>query len=209
MADAAAAAAWPKPPRYYLEPRREPPAPPPAGAGFRMFGVQRPPLGALPPLPPLEDQVHTASNDEEAIAELRRLNKVLLARFVDLLRTMQAAPTQTIAKVGEIRNLMLNLQHLLNSLRGFEAREELISIVQAQVDAKRELVDALRKSCEECKSSSTLDAMEIEQPDAAVPQQALPGPSGSSSSSSSAPPGASSTNDAARKVLELLAGGTG
>ena len=149
-----AGSAWPKPPRYYLEPRRAPPAPP--TDAFNMFGVTRPPLGGLPPLPPLENQVHTATNDAQAISEVRRLNKVLLASFVELLAIMQSAPTQCVAKVGEIRNLMLNMQHLLNSLRAFQAREELIALVQAQVDAKQRLIDEIRESCEECRNADAL-----------------------------------------------------
>ena len=39
------------------------------------------------------------------------------------------------------------MQHILNSLRPFEAREELIAEARAQVDAKRRLLAELRDAC--------------------------------------------------------------
>ena len=46
--------------------------------------------------------------------------------------------------VADIRTLLLNMQHLINSFRPYQARAELIAAVQAQVDAKQRLLDGLR-----------------------------------------------------------------
>ena len=158
-----AGAVWPDPPKYWKDPLRAPPKPP--DGPFQMFGVQRPAIGSVPPLPPLEEQLYSAANEREALVELRRLNKLLLTSFLDLLRAMQETPTQCSAKVAQIRTLLLNIQHLLNSLRPFQAREELISTLQAQLDAKQELVDELRSGIEAAATSVELD--DSQEPDSA------------------------------------------
>ena len=95
------ASTWPDPPKHYLEKRRRPP-PPPDGE-FEMFGIKRRQVETgIPEAPPLEEQVHTASTEAEALAELQRLNTATLAKFRELLRTMQETPTQCGAK-GERR----------------------------------------------------------------------------------------------------------
>jgi hypothetical protein len=49
-----------------------------------------------------------------------------------------------------MRNLLLNIQHLLNSFRPYQAREELISELQGQLDDKRGLIELLRSQCDKC-----------------------------------------------------------
>ena len=45
--------------------------------------------------------------------------------------------------VERIKVLLLNTHHLLNSFRVNHAREELIASVQAQLDAKQQLLDEI------------------------------------------------------------------
>ena len=54
-----------------------------------------------------------------------------------------------VCAVEQIRTLLINMQHLINTFRAYQAREDLISIMQAQVDAKRKLVDQLQRRCAE------------------------------------------------------------
>lgn len=42
------------------------------------------------------------------------------------------------------------MQHLINSLRPYRAREDLIDIAQAQIDSKKKLVQELREACSGC-----------------------------------------------------------
>ena len=51
--------------------------------------------------------------------------------------------------VTDLRTLFLNFQHLLNTFRPHEAREELIGIVTQQTAAKRELIDQLDAACKD------------------------------------------------------------
>ena len=114
-----------------------------------MYGRKMPAIGKLPPTEPLEGQLYSASPDDVAvISELRRLNRDTLSAYLALLHKMQEAPTAAGAEFAQVRTLLLNVQHLLNSLRPFEAREELIAAVQAQVDGKRRLIEELRSACE-------------------------------------------------------------
>ena len=59
--------------------------------------------------------------------------------------------------VADIRTLLLNMQHLINAFRPFQAREELIAAVQAQVDSKQRLLDGLRDACDEAARLSVVD----------------------------------------------------
>ncbi len=45
--------------------------------------------------------------------------------------------------MADLRTLFLNFEHLLNTFRPHEAREELIAIVKQQAEAKRQLADEL------------------------------------------------------------------
>ena len=85
--------------------------------------------------------------------------------------------------------LLLNTHHLLNSFRVNHAREELIASVQAQLDAKQQLLDELEAACAEAHWETEAEApAQQEQPEAAnsaeseqhasmtpeAPQQAAP-----------------------------------
>ena len=67
--------------------------------------------------------------------------------------------------MAKVRTLLLNMQHLLNSLRPYQAREELIASVQVQVDAKEELIDSLKRRVAACASAAD---GELDSADAAV-----------------------------------------
>ena len=145
---AAASSIWPEPPAYYRNPKkRKPPRPPPDGAEVQMYGRKMPAIGKLPPTEPLEGQLYSASPDDVAvISELRRLNRDTLSAYLALLHKMQEAPTAAGAEFAQVRTLLLNVQHLLNSLRPYQAREELIATMRAQLDAKQALIDELRSA---------------------------------------------------------------
>ena len=164
MAAEQAAAAWPAPPPFQS---RDPPAP--VDGEFTMFGVAR--TTGPPVAPQLEEQVYSDAT-EQRCDELRRLNRSLLQSFLQLTQLMARSPSQCSDKgvpprhprteiaggtavlrphacapyacaVADLRTLFLNFEHLLNTFRPHEAREELIAIVKQQAEAKRQLADEL------------------------------------------------------------------
>jgi hypothetical protein len=110
-----------------------------------MYGIARAPLGETPTAAPLEKQLYELGSDDPC-GELRKLNHTLLSTFLALLQTAQDTPSQCHVRVDEMRHLMLNMQHLINTFRPYQAREELISVAQAQVDAKRAVKEAEEKT---------------------------------------------------------------
>ena len=108
-------AAWPAPPAYYRGGPREAPAP--VKGEFSMFGVTRNSEPQPPPAP--EHQMYDTNCNP--YSELRRLNNLLLSTFVSLVDVMAENPSHADVKVGELRQLLLNFQHLLNSLRPAQA----------------------------------------------------------------------------------------
>ena len=139
MSPDAAAASWPAPPIYYRQPRRPPPPPPTAAQQITLYGVAQPALGTPPPPPELEQQVYPAGT-ADVCGELRKLNRSLLNSFVELLQVAQDAPTQSDQKLGDIRALLLNLMHLANSLRPYQAREDLIGEMERRLAERAALI---------------------------------------------------------------------
>ena len=151
MAASGAASSWPAPPAFS---QRTPPAP--VEGEYSMFGVTR--TTAPAEAPPLDEQVY--SDTAERCAELRKLNRSLLEGFLQLLQLMADSPAQCCDKVADLRTLFLNFQHLLNTFRPHEAREELIATVRQQVAAKQALIDELDAACtsalEEARAAASL-----------------------------------------------------
>lgn len=85
----ASGAAWPAPPSFA---QREPPAP--VEGEFSMFGVIR--TMAPPEAPRLEEQVYDESADR--CEELRRLNRAMLQRFLQLVQLMHDSPSHCLDK---------------------------------------------------------------------------------------------------------------
>jgi len=108
-----------------------------------MYGVCR--SSEAPEPQSLEEQLYDPTANP--CAELRKLNRSLLRSFLQLLSVMVSSPNDAQAKVADIRTLLLNMQHLINTFRPFEAREQLLSILQEQVDAKRRLISEIEEAC--------------------------------------------------------------
>lgn len=84
------------------------------------------------------------------------MNKTLIVPFFSFTcHRRRAPPTLCDCAVAKLRTLLLNMQHLLNSLRPYQAREELIATMTAQVDAKQQLIDELRSAAAACATCGT------------------------------------------------------
>jgi hypothetical protein len=69
--------------------------------------------------------------------ELRRLNRMLLFSFLDLLEVLVHTPKDFQRKVDEIELILVNMHHLLNYYRPHQARANLATLLEEQIQARR------------------------------------------------------------------------
>jgi hypothetical protein len=76
--------------------------------------------------------------------------------------------------VADLRTLFLNFEHLLNTFRPHEAREELIAIVKQQAEAKRQLADELDAARAEAAAGAAAMAAAADAPEAGETRDEAP-----------------------------------
>ena len=116
--------------------------------------------------------------------------------------SLSPTPLRCVTAVAEIRTLFLNLQYLLNMLRPYQAREELIGLVEGQIEEKRRLIKELEGACDACKSVA--EEKEGEEGVAAAAAASTEGAAQASSSISTL--SESAPQKQARETLEKLVG---
>ena len=78
--------------------------------------------------------------------ELKKLNVSLLFNFMELVETLVKNPNEADRKVECIRNVMINMHHLLNSYRPHQARQTLITMLRDQISDKKKQLASLDES---------------------------------------------------------------
>ncbi|CAK5059424.1 unnamed protein product [Meloidogyne enterolobii] len=108
--------------------------PPPVPTKFEVFGETFDLEGAL--LPSLTDtgcqQLYSASGNWRS--ELLKLNRSLIAAFLDLIEILIKCPDneERIEKIETIRTLFINIHHLINEYRPVQARDTLRQLIKHQ-----------------------------------------------------------------------------
>lgn len=71
------------------------------------------------------------------IIELHKLLDSLLLNFLELLGTMSIEPSKFYTKIEDLKLLVINMNHLLNTYRPHQTRESLIMLLKKQIEAKQ------------------------------------------------------------------------
>lgn len=157
---------FPLPPRQYIVPFAQhdaaPPAPPPPPqpeSSYAMFGRV---YATTDRLPGLAEAGRVCLYDDAAppTAELRRLNGRLLALFYALLATLATPGAGHAPVVSRIEDVLINMHHLLNTLRPAQAAADLGGILGEQEEKRRaaavQLAEASKLAEEEIAGAAKL-----------------------------------------------------
>ncbi|KAI1760031.1 MED7-domain-containing protein [Hypoxylon sp. FL1150] len=90
-----------------------------------------------------EDRDRDGKHFDRALI-LKRLAKSLLLNFLELMGLLAINPGAAEGKVNDMRDMLINFHHLINEYRPHQARESLISMMQAQLDRTRAETNAIR-----------------------------------------------------------------
>ena len=97
-------------------------------------------------------------------AELIRLNRDILERFIALVGDLVATPSACDRRVEELSLLFNNVHHLLNAIRPSQARAALEHVLEEQAKQKRTQLENLRRDRE--RAENAVDAPPRELADA-------------------------------------------
>ncbi|KXJ88567.1 MED7 protein-domain-containing protein [Microdochium bolleyi] len=133
----------------------QPPAEP-ADGRWRVFGANYQLADELPSLdgteirrlvPNQEERDQDGKHFDRALV-MKRLAKSLLLNFLELTGVLSINPAEANDKILDLRDLFYNFHHLINEYRPHQARESLISMMQATLDRTRAETNAIRDAKE-------------------------------------------------------------
>lgn len=145
--------------------------PPEPQASYRCFGSMWNEQDKLPSLSEvgikqLYNNLGTNDNDIQAshqdrIWELKKLLKSLLINFLQLIDIMSKAPEEFLAKVEDIRVILINMHHLINEYRPHQSRESLILMIEEQIEQKKLEAERIKTESEAVKDRIVAMAKEF------------------------------------------------
>ncbi|KAA6382266.1 MAG: hypothetical protein EZS28_022207 [Streblomastix strix] len=147
-----AASALPQPPPWYslFDSNSDFPSPPniPAsGDTFNTFGMI---VSTVRKLPTLEEQgikrLFVSEELSEIPNELRRLNKLLLCTFMQILDNVSKPQEETQQLTERLDTTFKNIHYLLNSCREAQARQDIVQMLQTQLVIRQQLADQLKRT---------------------------------------------------------------
>ncbi|KAK8815895.1 hypothetical protein WA538_005016, partial [Blastocystis sp. DL] len=149
-----------KPPIYYKDfdsPSFVPSPPPPMKGDFWSFGVVR---NINSPLPdyvnrqwePLYDKSKYAENGPQKADDIKDLLHRLMRVCIQFLKNIDKEGEDVIqTNLGELQLVASNMVRLLNMMRTYQLREELIHGLRIQIKEKREMMEEVQKQIDEAK----------------------------------------------------------
>uniref|UniRef100_A0A0N4ZU99 Mediator of RNA polymerase II transcription subunit 7 n=1 Tax=Parastrongyloides trichosuri TaxID=131310 RepID=A0A0N4ZU99_PARTI len=87
------------------------------------------------------------NSKEDIKKELKKLNKSMIAAYLDLLDVLIRCPSdpERIQRIEQLRLLFINFHHLCNQLRPIQARDNLVAICEDQVIDIIRVTESLRQ----------------------------------------------------------------
>ncbi|KAG7818480.1 hypothetical protein KL909_005102 [Ogataea angusta] len=83
----------------------------------------------------------------ERIEELKKMTKSLLLNFLEFTGLLAKNPAQAHVKIEQIRVILINLHHLLNSYRLHQSREGLILKMEEKIRNDTETIQKIEDTC--------------------------------------------------------------
>lgn len=105
-----------------------------------------------------EDETITSKTK---IAELHKLLDSLLLNFLELVGSVAVEPAKFYIKVEHLKQLIINMNHLLNTYRPHQTRESLIMLLQKQIEDKKAETALIQRAMQQAKT----DILALAQPD--------------------------------------------
>lgn len=90
-----------------------------------------------------EDETITSNTK---IAELHKLLDSLLLNFLELVGSVSVEPAKFYIKIEHLKQLIINMNHLLNTYRPHQTRESLIMLLQKLIEDKRVETAQIKKT---------------------------------------------------------------
>ncbi|CAK0785716.1 hypothetical protein CVIRNUC_008927 [Coccomyxa viridis] len=147
--------AFPPPPPYYKDfaPHEDsgdehmlPAPPPPVQGEYQLFGELHTTEDGIPPLTVRPLFTVSESGSVDFRKELVKLNKELLFCYLDLIDTLIERPSAYARSVEHVGVVARNMQYLLNTLRGHQARATLELMLRKEIAEGQKAVKELREA---------------------------------------------------------------
>lgn len=129
----------------------------PLGEQYRGYGSLWALENKLPSLKALGWRQLYNDDDEtitstQKIDELHKLLDSLLLNFLELVGSVSVEPAKFYVKIEDLKLILINMNHLLNTYRPHQTRESLIMLLKTQIEAKRAEIQAIDNTAEEVKA---------------------------------------------------------
>lgn len=79
------------------------------------------------------------------INELHKLLDSLLLNFLELVGSVAVEPAKFYLKIEDLKLILINMNHLLNTYRPHQTRESLIMLLKKQIESKRAEINEINK----------------------------------------------------------------
>lgn len=90
-------------------------------------------------------------SNENKIQELHKLMKSLLVNFVELLGIMHVNPSEFHLKIEDLKVILININHILNSYRPHQSKELLIMLLKQRIEDKKQEIANIDNKVDEIK----------------------------------------------------------